>query len=261
MYKTIKKVLILFLLGYSVPSYSVEYSIYGYDKSSNLVPSIHYHNAKEDNFGTVILAHGCSGVTGHENHIAKFFANEGFHAVVVDSYAYRGLPTGHQPKFCVNNPVSRDDRLEEIYKTVEWIKQQDWHQGKIFLVGFSHGGMAAIAASKKRYKGIDKAVAFYPYCYSWDHGEPYIPIQVHTGELDDWTPASLCRGMYDGFFRKFDKGQLFEYKGAYHGFDIRGVDLKQKGVGHLFSVGLRTIRFNEEAFTLSYTRMLEFFRN
>lgn len=210
-----------------------------------------------DRYGTIIIAHGCKGVTRHEETVATRIAQQGFNTVVVDSWKYRNI--GH---VCENNAVEGHQRLEEIYKTVTWINQQPWHTGKIFLLGYSHGGKVALAASKNGpEKGISKSVAFYPYCFPSDHTEPKIPTQVHIGASDDWTPAHRCRGMFDGLFKPYKNGEYFEYPNAHHGFDLWGVDRVVQGMGQGRIITNRTIRFNREATVAAYTRTMNFFKS
>jgi len=249
------KILTLIILAISLQVHA--YTPPEFILTDNKVPVKVVTNLSNEYYGTIIIAHGCKGVTPHEEMVGMKLAEEGFNTVVIDSWKYRNV--NH---VCENNAVKSHERLEEVYKTVNWINRQKWHSGKIFLIGYSHGGMVALAASKHtKEKGIDKAVAFYPYCFPSDHVEPKIPTQVHIGEKDDWTPAQRCRGMYDGLFRKYKNGEYFEYPNAYHGFDLKGVDRVIPGIGQGGIVKSRIIRFDRSSTITAYTRTLKFFKD
>ena len=236
---------------------------FGTKVTSNGVPvKVFYKNGKTENYGTIIVAHGCYGMGWHEDRVGPMFADAGFNAVAVDSWWYRNIPNGAGAgSVCQTYSVTGAQRLEEIYKTVEWIKQQSWHSGNIFLIGFSHGAMAGMAASHKGPEmGIVKVAAFYPYCLPSDHMEPLIPTQVHIGSKDDWTPASRCRGMFNSYIKPFKYGEYYEYPNAHHGFDMWGMNRVQPGVGGDGAVVNRILRFDQESNDLAYARVLKFFK-
>ncbi len=237
--------------------------------TDNGVPVTIFRKTISENLGTVIVAHGCYGVSDHEERIAKLFSSEGFNSIVVDSWAYRGIPKGNGPgSMCQVYAVTGEQRLEETYKTVNWIKRQSWHSGKIFLIGFSHGGALALQASQNSLdKGIDKSVSFYPYCFPYDHREPKIPVQLHIGSSDDWTPPHRCRGIYSGWFRNYKNGEYYEYQNSTHAFDVQGLMFRcpqngcvRRGIGEGGMVVDRVIKYNQETTTLAYERVLKFFK-
>jgi dienelactone hydrolase len=225
------------------------------------IPIIFYPTTnKEVNYGTIIVAHGCAGVMYHEKHVGQIFASKNFNSVVVDSWTYRGYPTGAGEGSICKKRFDPSLRLDEIFKTAEWIRQQPWHKGKVFLVGYSQGAMTALEAGLyPASKGIDKAVAFYPYCHPHYRREPSIPTQIHIGTDDDWTPAKLCNGIYDSWFKKYKNGEYYEYPNTTHSFDI-GRDFVVKGMGSGGVITDRVIKFNRESTELAYSRTINFFK-
>jgi dienelactone hydrolase len=214
---------------------------------------VYRNNPDVGNFGTVILMHGCSGVTTHEEYYAGQLAQHGFNAVVLVSY------TGREN--CVNY-VPAVYRLKELYLTAKWVREQDWHRGKVSVIGYSHGAAAALAASHNPVSnGIDKAIAFYPACYGYDHREPEFPTQVHIGSDDGGTPPAFCRGMYTGWFREYKFGEYYEYSGATHAFDMP-LDVMTSGIvqGSRGAVVSYHIKYNPDAVELSYSRVYEFLK-
>ncbi len=98
---------------------------------------------------------------------------------------------------------------------------------RIGLIGFSHGGSTALAASvKRRVEALNAepfkaVVAYYPFC-------PEIvlelasDVQILIGSDDDWTPADRCTKWlphYAGV--SAHKPLLKIYPGAAHAFDAR----------------------------------------
>jgi dienelactone hydrolase len=253
----------LVLVLSTVPVFA--WSHYSWSTTDNGVPVMVVTSGTErgrPNNGTVILLHGCSGPSAHGENFAGQLAGENFNAVIIDSWAYRGAKGGHTTaSVCSTYAVKATDRLEEVYKVIDWVKTQPWHQGTINVLGWSHGGMVALAASKNgAKKGISKVVSFYPGCVNrFDYINPTVPTQIHIGKDDDWTPAFLCRSLYKGLFTDNPYGEIFEYEDAHHGFDgISGGTIP--GIGHDGRVGPRTIRVNHDAKILSYARVFKFLK-
>jgi dienelactone hydrolase len=100
----------------------------------------------------------------------------------------------------------------------------------IFLMGFSHGGTLAVNAAtiwardiyapagRPRFRGF---FPFYPYCnFSVPEREALSgPLRIHTGELDDWTPAKPCQEWSDRLKANGYDVRITLYAGAHHAFD------------------------------------------
>ena len=99
---------------------------------------------------------------------------------------------------------------------------------KIAVAGWSHGGggtieIATLDFNYPRETSFRAAVAFYPYCKK-SLSAVNAPLLILTGELDDWYQAQDC---IDNVSEKTKTGHevvLKVYPGAYHGFDITGLD-------------------------------------
>lgn len=207
--------------------------------------------------GTVILAHGCNGPSQQVDAAwALLLRDEGFNTVGFDSWQFRKVSGG----VCTTYAVTGDDRVKEVELTVKWIKEQSWHNGPIFLIGWSHGGITALAASIKENLGIAKIVAIYPRCRNW-YSRPVVPTQIHIGEEDDWTPAYHCKGLYEGLFHKSKNGELFLYKGAHHDYD-RSVnsDSLFMGIGDTGAVTPHRLKSDPVARELTIKRVMAFFK-
>jgi dienelactone hydrolase len=257
MLKNLVRTFLLFCFAITCRADVRPFELSGYFSIDEGVPVKVLYSANKQSQGTVILMHGCGGASPKEDFWAKKFSEWGFDAVIIDSWGYHNVPWMYACKNFVDPRV----RLKELYITADWIRKQPWNTGKVFMIGYSHGGIVAVQASKNLpTKGIDKAVAFYPYCWPSDHTEPKIPTQVHIGSADDWTPASRCRGMYDSWFKKYTNGEYYEYPGVYHNFDT-DQDRQIVGMGEGSRLQLRTLRGDKEATKLAYKRTVDFFKN
>lgn len=198
---------------------------------------------KETSSPSVIIAHGCGGIksTDHYQKWAKDINQWSFNAVIVDSFSKRERPDLCKDRAHFNIPPRQ--RAGDIQMTSSWIRQQDWHKGKVGAIGFSHGGSTMIEISEsarrtsKYYKpqseisNIDAVVAFYPACQLALGAKlkfADIPFQVHFGSEDTMSPLYKCT--YGGF--KGDNYEMYIYEGAFHVFDMIGRD--RTSYGHRF---------------------------
>ncbi len=206
---------------------------------------------------TVILAHGCGGYApGREVPWARTFRSRGFAAVAFDSWAFRGMQGG----VCQTDAVTGDQRVEDVKLVVRYLKEQSWHRGPTYIIGWSHGGQTALKAST--IEGlVDKAVAIYPWCEK-HHAWAVVPTQIHIGSADNWTPAYRCSALYGGLFGLGANplGRYYEYAGAYHDYDRwMPLDKTYDGRGEGGRIEPRRQKTDPEARALTERRVLEFF--
>jgi dienelactone hydrolase len=181
----------------------------------------------------VVLMHGCGG--GAEEldwHWGVRIAAWGYVTLTIDRHAPRGLKNacgGFHPAPRGLYPDVRTDAA----RALDFLVQQPYvDPQRVFVVGFSQGGMLALSAierseversSANRFRA---AAAFYPIC-SMVRGPVTAPALILIGEKDDWTPADDCRSLVegkDGFGVSREKGdgppiRMIVYPGAYHSFD------------------------------------------
>ena len=195
---------------------------------------------------TVIIVHGCDGVDNISyTNWAKEINSWGYNTIVSDSFKVRGVNTG-----VCGNPiyVMPKERTEDLIKLATYIRTQSWHEGKIAVIGFSHGGSTVLNLANTNQNVIDIAIAYYPSCHKWFAGlenyHPTIPVQVHLAERDDWTPISECE-----FLPSKDK---YLYKNATHAFDMQYPDRTYNG---------HHLSYNKQADILSKERTKEFLSN
>lgn len=199
---------------------------------------------------TIMLLHGCNGQQGYEWHSqARMIASWGYNVVMVDSFTKRGYRN-----ICSNTDVVHPrERAQDVIETTKYILNQPWHKGKIGVIGYSHGGSVALNISTNpETSNISGVVAFYPSCASYVVGQNYwyakVPLQIHIGDKDDWTPARSC--MSESWATPKKSYELFVYKNTYHSFDRAGEPRTYLG-HHLES--------NVESSNLANGRTREFF--
>lgn len=151
---------------------------------------------------TVLIAHGCDGARPLVyREWARQISGWGYNAIVVDSYSKRGISN------TCNNTSAEVLRqgAEDLIKTATWVQEQDWHTGKIGMIGFSRGGSVALTVANQDLllKGnvlkagesskVAAIVAYYPGCFQGSHtAKPNAPTLLLLGAKDEWTPMSRC---------------------------------------------------------------------
>jgi len=173
---------------------------------------------------TIIYMHGCSGLDGVFKEWARAIDSWGYNVVQPDSLTPRGVKTT-----CAISglgKVTNHDRLVDLDAVAEWVTRQSWHKGKIGAIGFSMGGAAVMNIATEggtdgygSYENlhISAVVAYYPSCAELHARNATIPMQVHIGLADDWTPAKRCNQVKDA-----GTGEVHFYPDAHHAFDVIG---------------------------------------
>jgi dienelactone hydrolase len=190
-------------------------------------------------FPAVILAHGCGGVGNADAGWAPVLRQWGYATFVVDSFRGRNLR-----EVCTNAQLlSGNQRIPDVYGALRILATHPRVDAKrVVLMGFSHGGIvtvgSATAWARKQYlapgtPAFRAFVPFYPSCNTtYPENESLAgPMRVHTGALDDWTPAAPCAAMVERIRKAGQDATITVYPGAHHSFDNLGVSVR-----HLSSV-------------------------
>ena len=114
---------------------------------------------------------------------------------------------------------------------------------RVAVMGMSHGGWTVLEVIKQStseslaMKPFKAAIAFYPLC-----SEPKpinTPVLILSGDMDQWTPSVICEQYLDKQKQQPQHDiSLKVFAGAYHGFDIVGIDTID--TGHI-------VRYNQRA--------------
>lgn len=189
-------------------------------------------------FPAVVLMHGCSGLysrsTGEINSKMRFWAeflrDRGYVALLIDSFRPRNLE-----EICTrrNKLNSARARSYDAYGGLIYLQRMAVVEPRhVALMGWSNGSRAVLSAMARdgKYRpaplpqgGFRAAIAFYPQCrvkYT-DRNvyQPYAPLLLLTGELDDWTPAQHCVALTQAAQAAGADMHIIVYPGAHHSFD------------------------------------------
>jgi dienelactone hydrolase len=180
-------------------------------------------------FPVVVLMHGCGGLPNHAIEGWKPLLHAwGYATFVLDSFGPRGYR-----EVCTTAAVSSIQRVPDAYAALAilWTHPRV-DRDRIALMGFSHGGLVAnmaatdwarryARATQHRFRAI---FSFYPSCVG--RVEPrlrlLVPLRVHAGEKDDWTPAALCVETMARYRADGADVAVTVYPGAPHAFDAVG---------------------------------------
>jgi dienelactone hydrolase len=173
-------------------------------------------------FPAMVLLHGCSGLSEHHIRWASWFRDEGYVALVVDSFAPRRIDNICAPQGWMTLGIG--DRVWDAFGALAYLRTLPFvDRDRIGVIGWSHGGSTALRASAKLLQlpggGFQVAVAFYPGCPG-NLSSDSIPVLMLLGELDDWTPAVPCVDSAKRVRQEGATGLWTVYPGAYHGFDV-----------------------------------------
>jgi len=179
-----------------------------------------------DRLPAMILMHGISGIGGQLDDWSQHLNSMGVATFVLDGFTGRGMANG--------GAASPTARIVDAYRALELLaKHPRIDPDRIAIMGFSHGGWAALYSSLKRFvrmhgpadgRTFAAHIVFYPGCIqTYLEGDDIVdkPIRIFHGSADDQVPVAPCRE-YAASLRKAGKDVvLTEYAGAHHAFDAR----------------------------------------
>ena len=134
-------------------------------------------------FPVVLQMHGCGGCKPFQRTYAESLAEAGVAAVVIDSFAPRGISTVQAyATVCTGLRLWGAQRAADLFALYAWVRAQPWADpSRILAAGWSHGGwtvMDALALPRDRLaaatgladlaaeplEGLAGAFLVYPYC-------------------------------------------------------------------------------------------------
>ena len=185
---------------------------------------------------TVLVSHGSACLVQQSYDWASQLNKWGYNAVVIDHCTTRRVrqytQTGGPP---LN--LQPEDKALDYIAIARWLEKEDWHKGKIAVIGFSMGGTGVLklidaAFSSNQSSGaikihIDAAVAFYPECkVGRPPPQPSIPTLIHHGQSDELALSRRCK--YEEL--KHHNYQILLYEGAHHTFDDNGYEISGRSM-------------------------------
>ena len=169
----------------------------------------------------------------------RFWAAQGYVAIMVDGFGPRGHPQGFARGTYRNRPGAPNEvtvRPLDAYGALAYLRTRpDVIPDRIGLQGWSNGGSAALAAMAPDAPGIAThtpaagfraALVFYPGCGlqgRFAHGlVPYAPVRIFQGDADEEVSPQRCRRLATRSRARGGDLALTLYPAATHGFDDPG---------------------------------------
>jgi dienelactone hydrolase len=189
-------------------------------------------------FPAVVQLHGCGGLEPQSYRWARWLADRGYVALVVDSFGPRAVK-GDCRSGPDEPPVTA--RFDDAFGALRYLQAQPFViADRIAAMGWSQGGVYAMAVingpslERARQRGVKlppvgfaAGIGIYPGgCFSLVNEQVIRPLLVLIGGADDWTPAAKCKEMVDAMRSRGANASIVIYPGAYHYFDVEGQRLE-----------------------------------
>src|SRR3989442_13422844 len=158
-------------------------------------------------FPAVVLLHGCHGVSASTHEWAMWFKDRGYVALVVDSWAARGMSEGCS----LESPdLPNTERFDDAVGALRFLHELPYvDRDRVGVIGWSNGGVFAMSLVNGRSHergrkrgvtlpepGVRAAVAVYPGgCPSLVKELAVRPLLVLVGGADDWAIPGRCVAM------------------------------------------------------------------
>jgi dienelactone hydrolase len=181
-------------------------------------------------FPTIVLAHGCGGTGNAETGWAPALREWGYATFILDSFRGRGLA-----EVCTSaSTLTGTQRIPDAYGALKILATHPKIDARrVALMGFSHGGILTLGASTAWARetfapagqpAFRAFLPFYPYCNTIypERARISAPLRIHSGELDDWTPAGPCIKLVEALRASGQDARITVYPGAHHSFDNLG---------------------------------------
>jgi dienelactone hydrolase len=241
------------------------------------VPGVVYPPGGKGPFPAVVLLHGCHGVLPSTHEWARWLRARGYVALVVDSWAARGITTGLREGCRADEPdLPPQERFVDALGALRFLQgRPDVDPARVGVIGWSNGGafaMGVVLASRlqrARERGVAlpepgfrAAVAVYPGgCRSGRNDVLGRPLLVLIGGADDWTLPGPCLELVDALRGRGGEADIVVYPGAYHYFDLEGqakADLPDVGNDNRPGGAGATVAFDATAAADAGWRVAEF---
>jgi dienelactone hydrolase len=185
-------------------------------------------------FPAVVLMHGCAGVSPSNHEWSRWFRDQGYVALLVDSWGPRRVGASCSPSL---PDVPNTERFDDAVGALRYLQAKPYvDPARIGIIGWSNGGVFALslvnAPSLERARlrgvvvpepGFRASIAFYPGgCYSLVDELVIRPLLVMIGDADDWTDPGPCVAMVEAMRRRGADARIVLYPRAYHYFDVIG---------------------------------------
>jgi dienelactone hydrolase len=210
------------------------------DKGGTRVPAVVMMHGRSGVYSS--LANGrydASTLSRRHEMWGRFWAAQGYLALMVDGFGPRGHPRGFARGTYSDRPGAPNEvtvRPLDAYGALAYLRTRpDVLPDRIGLQGWSNGGSSALAAMATDAPGIAThtpaagfraALVFYPGCGlqgRFAHGlKPYAPVRIFQGDADEEVSPQRCRRLTVRSRARGGDLALTLYPDATHGFDDPG---------------------------------------
>lgn len=229
------------------------------DAGVTLTATLYEPAAQSTPVPAVVVLHTCAGIDGTLLDWGEWLAQNGYAALVVDSFGPRRVGS-----VCGTHDVPGSVRALDAYGALAYLRTRSEIDGEhIGEIGFSHGGGAILwtedqgTASRAGMSGhgFRAAIAFYPStCAQRPARSLTVPLLLLIGADDDWTDANTCVRYIDSIDPAGASSVVHVYPGAYHKFD----DPQAHRIAHV-GRNTYTLQYDAKAAEDAHARVLLFF--
>ncbi len=189
----------------------------------------------------ILFFHGCGGERPMHTAYAEAIAEAGFGALLVDSFAPRGIGRlGAMTQVCSATRLMGQERAADVFAALEIARETDGvDPERLVLAGWSHGGWTLLDAMSfvsegvrppalidgdVSFDGVVRIVPIYPYCgfparASGRIGPGLPPVEMVLAERDMVAPHADCERLAH---RAIEAGVEMDYavwEDVTHAFD------------------------------------------
>jgi dienelactone hydrolase len=196
-------------------------------KSAMVAGELRIPKPGTDKLPAVILVHGAGGVSSLHERWVQELNSAGVATFLLDSFSGRGLVS------LVNDESQLDflAGMVDAYRALGSLAQHPRiDSGRIAVMGFSWGAVAAVYSSNERFRkmygpvNVEFAahIGLYTVCNSTYHDDDKTtgkPIRLFHGIADNWVPIEPCRDYVDRLKKSGADAVLTEYPNASHSYD------------------------------------------
>jgi dienelactone hydrolase len=163
------------------------------------IPATVFHPKGAGPFPALVALHGCDG-PNDSNPWLTWLEAQGYLVIESNSLAPRGLTS-----VCSSGGLSFATQALDALAALGYLRSRpDVIPTKVGVIGWSHGGAAALIASTPRFIRTNRptggpfqaAISFYPACRPFRAQNLAAPLLLLLGSADDW-PYGLVHLRYD----------------------------------------------------------------
>jgi dienelactone hydrolase len=190
----------------------------------DLLEGILFRPPGDGPFPAVVMIHGCRGIQPYQKKWAKSLMNQGYLALIVDSFTTR-----NETDICRDRHRRHLDpvitkRAADASGAYDYLSNLSFvDSSKIGLLGWARNGVVGsvsnLGLGEITRRNFRAAIAFYPGCDSRDGGKIVTPLLILLGESDDIIRVHKCRYITQRSEQGEFPIELALYPEAEHAFD------------------------------------------